>query len=274
VKKNKILILGGGFIGRRLEEGLGADLSCARINSLQDALREISKHKPKIIINCIGSTGKRNVDDCELDPDRTLSANTFVPLILQEAALRNKIKLAHISSGCIYHYNYSCEPPINEKKVPDFFELYYSRSKIYAERALDAFSERFGTLIARIRIPLDNRPHPRNILTKLINYKKVITLPNSLTYIPDFIQAMRHLLKIDAWGIYNLANKGSLKYPQLMDIYKKYRPDFEYGLMDIKQLNSPRTNLILSTRKLEKTGFKVRPVKEVLEECVKEYLKY
>ena len=60
----------------------------------------------------------------------------------------------------------------------------------------------------------------------------------------------------------------------LMDIYKKYVPDFEYKLLPLKNLKLDRTNLLLSVRKLEKTGFKVRHIKDVLKECVEQYVKY
>ncbi|MDD4894342.1 MAG: hypothetical protein PHW54_03410, partial [Candidatus Omnitrophica bacterium] len=84
----------------------------------------------------------------------------------------------------------------------------------------------------------------------------------------------KHLIKINAAGIYNIANKGGLRYPQLMDVYRQYRPDFAYKVIDYKKLHMVRTNLVLSTKKLENTGFKVRNIHEVLEECVKSYLKY
>ena len=271
--EHKILILGCGFIGNRLKEELVSEISDRKIYSFKDAEDEIKKFLPKIIINCIGHVGT-NIDDCELDKDKTLISNTFVPLILGEAALRNNIRLIHISSGCIYHFDYSKDKPIDEKKVPDFFDLFYSRSKIYSEQALGLLSKKYPILIVRIRIPLDNRPHPRNILTKLINYKKAIDTPNSITYIPDFINALKHLIQIEANGIYNVVNKGALTYPALLEIYKKYSPGFQYQVINYKDLNLVRTNLILSTKKLEQTGFKVRDIKEVLEECVQEYLKY
>jgi len=271
--EHKILILGCGFIGNRLKEELGSEISDRKIYSFKDAEDEIKKFSPKIIINCIGHVGT-NIDDCELDKDKTLISNTFVPLILGEVALRNDIRLIHISSGCIYHFDYSKDKPIDEDKAPDFFDLFYSRSKIYSEQALGLLSKKYPILIVRIRIPLDNRPHPRNILTKIINYKKVIDIPNSITYIPDFINALKHLIKIEAKGIYNVVNKGVLKYPELLEIYKKYCPSFQYQVIDYKDLNLVRTNLILSTSKLERTGFKVRDIKEVQEECVQEYLKY
>ena len=71
-----------------------------------------------------------------------------------------------------------------------------------------------------------------------------------------------------------MVNKGPLRYPKLMSIYKKYVPDFKYQVIDYKRLGLVRTNLILSTQKLEKTGFKTRNINEVMEECVKKYLKY
>ena len=97
-------------------------------------------------------------------------------------------------------------------------------------------------------------------------------MPNSVTYIPDFVEALRHLIKIDARGIYNVVNKGGLRYPKLMEVYKKYVPDFQYTVVDYRKLGLVRTNLLLSTRKLEKSGFKVRKIDDVLEECVRGYV--
>lgn len=271
--KDKILILGNGYIGNRLKEELGYELSDKRICSLADAQAEIKRFNPAIIINCIGHTG-RNVDECELDKDKTLTSNAFVPIILAEAALRNNIKLVHISSGCIYHFDHSRDEPITEDKAPDFFDLFYSRTKIYAEAALKTLFKNSPILIVRIRVPLDGYPHPKNLLTKLIKYKKIIDIPNSLTYIPDFVKALEHLIKIDARGIYNVTNKGALLYSQLLEVYKKYVPGFEYRLISYRELNLVRTNLVLSTKKLEEAGFKVRDIKEILEECVQAYLKY
>ncbi|MFH1622508.1 MAG: sugar nucleotide-binding protein [Candidatus Omnitrophota bacterium] len=270
--KSKILILGKGFIGQRLQETLDCKVSQKMIFSLKDAQREIKKYNPNILINCIGYTGKNNVDGCELNKDTTLTANTFIPIILAEVALRNKIKLVHISSGCIYDFNYFKDKPIKEEKIPLYFDLFYSRSKIYSEMSLGALSRKFNILIPRIRIPLDNRAHPKNILSKLISYKKVIDIPNSVTYIPDFIKALKYLLKIDARGIYNIVNKGGLRYPKLLDAYKKYVSNFSYTIIDYKKLNLERTNLILSTKKLEDSGFKMRRIEDIFEECVRGYL--
>lgn len=271
--KDKILILGKGFIGNRLQEEWGCAISDTEICSYKDAQQVVDRFNPEIIINAIGHVGL-NVDECEKDIDKTLLSNSFVPLILAEIALRKNIRFIHISSGCIFHYDYSKDSPIDENRLPDFFELYYSRTKIYSDLPLGLLSKRYPILVIRIRVPLDNHPHPRNLLTKLINYKKVIDIPNSVTYIPDFIKAITHLIKIEAYGIYNVVNTDALIYTELMQAYKKFVPHFKYETIGFKKLNQVRTNLILSTEKLEKSGFKIRNIHEVLEECVKEYVKY
>ena len=271
--KNKVLILGNGYIAEKLHQHWGAPIYKGRILSYQDAVQMFRKHSPRVLVNCIGHTGSRNVDDCEIDPDKTLMANTMVPIWLGELAFREPVKLVHVSSGCTFHYDYSRQKPIKEEDVPDYYNLFYSRTKIYAEGVLDALSGRCNVLIVRIRIPLDNVPHPRNILNKLIKYKQVIDIPNSVTYIPDFIKALDHLLKINARGIFNLSNKGGLRYPDLLDVYKKYDPSFKYTILPMKDFKLERTNLIMSVCKLEKTGFKVRKIQDVLEECVEQYVK-
>jgi len=268
-----ILILGKGFIGLSLQKELACKIDGSRINCFSDAEKLIRKYNPKIVINCIGVSGRRNVDDCEKQKDLTLLANSFIPVILAEACLRDKIKLVHISSGCIFNYDFQKNNPIKENSRDYFFKLFYSRSKIYSDIALEALARDYNILIARIRIPLFNASHPKNLLDKLIKYKKVIDIPNSVTYIPDFIKAVRHLIKIDAVGIYNVVNKGGLRYPKLMEVYQKYVPEFKFKTIVSNKLGLVRTNLILSVSKLEKTGFKVRSINSVLEKCVKEYLK-
>jgi dTDP-4-dehydrorhamnose reductase len=271
--KNKILILGKGYIGTRIQQGLDVQISESLIQNFKQAQELILQSRPRIVINAIGYIG-RNVDACELDKESSLLSNSFVPLLIAEVCLRNKIRFVHISSGCIYHYNYAKDRPITEDKPPDFYELFYSRTKIYSELALENLSRKFPFLVVRIRVPLDDRPSPKNLLDKLIGFKKVIDLPNSITYIPDFIQALRHLIKIGATGVYNTVNKGALRYPQLLEVYRKYVPDFKYRVISYKEMGLVRTNLILSTKKLENSGFKVREIHEVLEECVQNYLKY
>jgi len=269
---DKILIFGKGYFGSRIQHELGGEFAAKKIFTLEDATRQIDRHKPEVVINAIGYIG-RNVDDCELNKERALSANTLAAILLGEACFRTGVRFVHISTGCIYHYDYSKNIPITEEQEPDFYDLFYSRTKVYAEQALLFLARKMPILILRPRVPLDTAPNTKNILTKLISSKKVIDLPNSSTYMPDFIRALKHLLERNAKGIYHTVNKGPLYYPDLVKEYKKHVPGFEYEVIDFKKLNIVRTNVVLSTSKLESSGFKVRAISEVLEECVKEYIK-
>lgn len=273
---NNILIFGKGYIAQRLQQTLDCAATDTRITCFSDVEAILNKHKPEIIINCIGHTGERNVDDCEKAVDKTLLANTYIPILLAEAAYRHQLKFVQIGSGCVYHYDYDKpQPPIKETDMPDFYDLFYSRTRMYAEDVLTQLDpKKYDILNLRIRVPLDNKPYPKNILTKLIEYKTVIDAPNSATYIPDLIKALEHLLKIDARGTYNVVCKGGLQYSTLLDEYKRFIPDFDYKIIRLKDLKLVRTNLVLSTTKLENTGFEVRTANEVAKECIKEYVKF
>ncbi len=270
---NKFLIFGKGYIGTRLQEFLNCPVAQDRIRNFSDVQAAIDKYRPKVIINCIGFTGQSNVDDCEKDIDRTLQANAFVPLLLAEAAYRNKLKFVHISSGCIYHYDYKKQKPISEDLPPDFHDLFYSRTKIYVENALQSLVRKGDVLILRIRVPLDNRKNPRNLFDKLVRYSRVIDAPNSVTYIPDFLKTFKHLIRINAKGIYNVVSKTPLFYPDLLKVYQKFVPQYEFKIIKLKDLKLTRTNVVLSTIKLEKTGIEVRTSKEIIEECVQAWIK-
>jgi len=273
MKKSKVLICGKGFIGEKLEAALAGRADGTFLRCFADAERIVKRYRPAVLINAIGSTGARNVDDCEKDKEGTLTANVFVPVWLAEACLRRGVKFVHISSGCIYHYDYKKDAPITETRAPDYFDLFYSRTKIYAEKALEPFCEKGNVLIVRIRIPLDDRPHPKNVLTKLLRYGKVIEIPNSVTYVPDFVRALKFLLRQDARGIYNVVNRGAMRYADLMEAYRRLRPDFTYKKIRFRSLGLKRTNLIMSAAKLAKAGFRMRPIRSVYKECVREYVR-
>lgn len=265
----KIAILGNGWIGNKLKEHLGGEI-ISSVTTLVGLENTILEMKPEVLINTVGHTGGNNVDACELNRDKTLVSNSLIPLIAAEVAVRNKVKFVHISSGCIYD---GCPTALTEEDPPNFFDLFYSRTKIYAEGALKPMINKYGFLILRPRIPLDNKPHLRNILTKLIGYRKVIDVPNSVTYIPDLLCAVEALLKEDAWGIFNVVNDGTLKYPDLMEAYRVYRPEFQYEITTLEELGIKRTNVILDSSKLGKY-WTARNINWLLDDCVREYTSF
>jgi len=278
MQNKDILVLGNGFIGTRFKEYYGCQNEYTpRIEKYKDIADLLNTYtyagiNKKVIINCIGSVGHSNTDDCEYDIDKTLFANTYIPILLTEYCRRNKIKLVHISSGCLFGDN--TFQAIDEDRKPDFYQLFYSRTKMYSENALKDSLKENNTLVIRIRIPLDNKPNKRNLLDKLIKYKKVIDIANSITYIPDMLKIVNQLIDKDEHGVFNVVNKGALRYKNLLDEYKKRVSGFEYEIKLYDQLiKTPRTNLILSVEKLESVGIQVRHINSLLEECIKEYTK-
>jgi 3,5-epimerase/4-reductase len=267
---SEILIFGDGLIGSKLGPVLKATKALSTISTYEEIQQAIDVHKPKVLVNCI-DIDSPTVDDCEKDLNKSLHILTKIPLLMCEAAIRNRIKLVHISSGCIFNYDYR-DLPLSETYRPDFFDLYYSRLKVYAEAALDAVSAAANILQLRIRMPLDCEPHPQELLTKLLTYKTIVDIPNSVTYIPDFVMAARHLINQDAEGIYNCVNYGGLKNRELLEEFRKYFPTHSYSIIDPAELKKVRTNVILSTDKLEEAGFQVRDIHDILKECVEKYV--
>ena len=76
------------------------------------------------------------------------------------------------------------------------------------------------------------------------------------------------------YGVINTVNEGALRYPKLLDEYKKYVPDFDYSIVDMKKLGIQRTNLTLAPKKLKELGFKNENINNIIPICIKKYAGY
>ena len=267
---NRITVFGNGYIGSQIAKHLECDVVDTKIKSYKDMEKAFDGKKPDVIINAIGVTGTPNVDACEKDVDGTLLANSFVPIILAEYCHRNGIKFVHISSGCIFHHNYTKDEPIKDDDYPDYFDLFYSRTKIYSEMAIRQMCKENGWLILRIRIPFDGSKSERNLLSKLLSFKTVIEIKNSVTYIPDFLKALKWLIDGGENGIYNIVND-PIYYSEILKCYRE-ETDREFNLMPKSELSMPRTNLIMSNEKIHDSGFDMLSSEDVIKKSVDEYI--
>jgi dTDP-4-dehydrorhamnose reductase len=256
----KILLFGRhGYIGSKVQEYFKCGFGCARSNFTQ----HIYDTKPDVVINATGYTGKTNVDDCEDNIALTVEANVGKPIAMAEASQKVGAKFIHISSGCIFE-GYNKEWTEDDK--PNFKDLIYTRTKIACDEYLQQMS---NTLILRIRLPLDHEPHRKNILTKVLKFKDVHATPNSVTYLPDFMGMIKHLIYIDAYGIFNCVQRGALTFKWLLEVYGSE----SQKLAPYSELKQKRSNIIMSTKKLESTGYGVMPIQHVLLECCANYKK-
>ena len=230
--------------------------------------RVLEEQKPDVVINAAGKTGKPNVDWCETHKLETLRANVTGPLILLEETQRIGAKLVHMSSGCIYAGD-NGGGGFKEEDEPNFHGSYYARTKGWADQML----KEFDVLILRIRMPFDGSVHPRTLVGKLLKYTRVLDEPNSITYIPDFIDAAKKLIEKGKSGIYNITNPGAISPYEIMMRYKEVvdsTHQFERLTLDRlgEVVKAGRSNCVLSTEKLEKEGIRMQSVQDAVAEAM------
>ena len=272
----KYLIFGNGFIGNRFANYLkDSTIICDRINTIDDIFLHIEKYNPKIVINAIGKTGRPNVDWCEEHKDETFFSNVTIPSMIAEACTKTDNYMIHIGSGCIYATNRCSGIGFSENDKPNFKGSFYSRTKIFAEKILEEYD---NILQLRIRMPIDDIPSPRNLIDKLIKYKYVINIPNSITYIPDFMNVAKKLMDMHETGTFNITNTGAITHKEILELYKNI-VDSSYELPEFIPLErldtiAQRSNCILFNKRLEQKEMMMRHVLDATEECMKNYAKY
>lgn len=293
----RVLTLGAGFIS----EHLPYEIIPNRISSQDSIEGMLEQHKPDVLINCIGKTGRPNVDWCESHKEETATANTALPILLAEACAKKSIRLVQIGSGCIYFgespnfHNVQADgkpwPDVNWKmphtvmlparkiddgwKETDFAnpKSFYSKSKYACDLVLGSMSH---VTVLRIRMPISSRNTPRNLINKLKGYKQIIDIPNSVTFMDDLSACVQWSIDNNKTGVFHVTNPEPLTAAQIMREYKKHVPEHTFEIISEKQLDditqAKRSNCILNSDKLRLAGFSMTPSKQALEECMAKYV--
>lgn len=272
----KILLLGStGFIGSHFKEALplaGFEIFTPRIEirNHTEIEKQVYKIRPDVIINATGITGRPNVDWCETHPAETFGVNVGGSINIASVAKEFGIYMVQMSSGCVY--DGPKEGGYSEDDEPNYFGSLYSRSRVYSEKILKEFD---NILQLRVRIPITGKPHPKNLIDKLLKYGKIINIPNSCTVIEDFIPAAIELIKRGETGIFNMTNIDAMDHKSIMELYKKIvDPNLEYKIMpedEQKELCKRRANCVLNTDKRENLGIHMPPLRESLVRVLEEY---
>jgi hypothetical protein len=113
-------------------------------------------------------------------------------------------------------------------------------------------------------------------LDKLLQYKKILNVPNSVTIIEDFMPFLERVIEKKPTGILNAVNPGVYEHRDLLERYReKIDPqrEFEYiGLEEFEGLTkAARSNCVLSTSLCEKMGIAMPHVNESLPVLVDRY---
>jgi hypothetical protein len=59
-------------------------------------------------------------------------------------------------------------------------------------------------------MPISDDLHPRNFVTKITKYEKVVNIPNSMTLLHDLLPASIIMAENNVTGVYNFTNPGAI----------------------------------------------------------------
>lgn len=257
--ENIILIGSTGYVGSQVKANLtqGYNVMTRSWRDPQQAYNELCRDLDcapiKAVVNCAGYVGKPNVDACEHNRIACYTANVDFALAIALACQEHDVSLGHVSSGCIYDGG-----PHDETSPANFIKSWYSFTKASAETVLNHLNYK-KMWLWRLRMPFDNDFKtfpPRNLLAKLINYRTVINGTNSITYMPDFIQAVRDFIdKQLPYGTWNLVNPEPITNARIIELLDYERVVIDQNSAMAKSLMlAPRSFCTLDTKKAQSQG--------------------
>lgn len=278
-----IYLLGGsGYVGQAYQalltrKGIAfrnlrrADLDYTQPSLLAAALR---RERPDFLINAAGYTGKPNVDACEIHKTECLFGNAVLPGLVAQACAEAGVPWGHVSSGCIYNGARSGGGGFTETDTPNFtFRSppcsFYSGSKALGEEVLAGASQ---TYIWRLRIPFNNIDNPRNYLSKLMRYARLLEATNSISQLDEFCAATfacweKHV----PFDTYNVTNPGFVTTHEIVDLIKQsgvsrkefvfFKDEDEFMRVAAK---TPRSNCVMDSSKLASAGIQMTEVHEAV----------
>jgi len=257
-----IALIGHGYIGKKIAIELHSAKVPFRWVSHND-IHLLQHQTLDWVINAAGFTGTPNVDQCEVKKQECVQGNVVFPFLLTTFV---KCPIIHISSGCIYT-GYK-EGGWLESDPPNFdFNngSFYSGSKALEQAILELIPYQY---ILRIRLPFGAFSHPKNYLTKISNYQKLVDFENSLTSIDDLAKVVLAIMeKRPMPTIYNVCNPGSTttrKVADMMGLKKEWFTHEEFNAA----VKAPRSNCVMNTDRICKV-YNMRPVEEALQHATK-----
>ena len=249
-----IVLIGHGYVGKHIACELESQKLEYQWISHRDTIPSCD-----VIINAAGYTGSPNVDACEIHKQETIDGNVLWPVKLELSHPNTPI--VHISSGCVYG---GYEKVFTEDDTPNFdFNngSFYSGSKALGQKLLEPYMHK--SYLLRIRMPFGDYDDPKNFLTKMKNYEKLVSYDNSLSYMPDVARfAVLCATSPIFTGIYNVCNPGhsnAHEIVKMMGIDKEFYTEEEFK----HAVKAPRSNCILATNKISLV-YNIQDVKTAL----------
>ena len=287
----RILIYGGkGWIGQQFIDLLkkkgknNFELGNVHCENTQDLIKEIDSFNPSHIVSFIGRTfgpGFSTIDYLEQPGklDENIRDNLFCPLTLALLCKDRAIHFTYLGTGCIFNYDEQhtvIENPFTEVDEPNFKDSNYSLVKGYTDRLMHFFED--DVLNLRIRMPITSKTNPRNFITKITNYKKICSVPNSMTVLDDFLPIFLDMMEKKITGTYNCTNPGIIEHNEILSMYKEIIDSkFTWENFTIQEqdkiLLSKRSNNFLDTYKISKLYVELPDIRTSVKRCLQK-MKY
>lgn len=289
----RLLIYGSeGWIGKQFIEILDKNniqyiKGNSRTNNKKTLENEIDYYKPTSIISFIGRThgyiGKEyysTIDYLEQKGklQENIRDNLYSPLLLAHLSNKKNIHYTYLGTGCIFNYddNHICgkeENGFTESDLPNFFGSSYSIVKGYTDQIMNLFD---NVLNLRIRMPITHNVNPRNFITKITNYKKICSMPNSMTVLPELLPKLIDMINMKITGTINFTNPGLISHNEILNMFKDIvDPEFTWNNFSIQEqskiLSSERSNNYLDTNKLQRLFPDIKNIKDSIKECLIKY---
>jgi len=281
--------------------------SCVKRVSLDtqsEIIDEFANYKPTHAISFIGRThgavGEKlfsTIDYLEQDGKliENLRDNLTAPLLLAYICKYAGAHFTYLGTGCIFAYRdgedvermlrYDSDGPdtmndcykFKESDAPNFFGSSYSIVKGVTDRIMqerNCICE--SVLNLRIRMPIIKRDHPRNFITKITNYSKVCSLPNSMTVLDEFLPYALVLMQHRYAGTLNFVNPGVISHNEILQMYRSHvNSEFTWTNFTVEEQNeilaSKRSNNYLDNEKLLSIFPKVRHIYDAVQDCMRFY---
>lgn len=212
------------------------------------------------------------------------------PLVVALACWARGIHLTYLGTGCIFAYDSEHPMPVDcadpatqraerrgfvEEDRPNFVGSSYSVVKGSTDRLLHLPPLCDAVLNVRIRMPITADANPRNFLTKICNYRRICSVPNSMTVLPQLLPLMADMARHRRVGTINLVNPGVISHNQILDLYRQtVDPAFEYTNFSVEEQNAilaaERSNNHLDTSQLQKLYPDVLDIRQALRRVMEE----
>ncbi|XP_057510398.1 bifunctional dTDP-4-dehydrorhamnose 3,5-epimerase/dTDP-4-dehydrorhamnose reductase-like [Actinidia eriantha] len=263
-KPFKFLIYGrtgwiGGLLGKLCESrGIDFVYGSGRLENRSSLEADIADVNPTHVFNAAGVTGRPNVDWCESHKVETIRTNVVGTLTLADVCREKGLVLINYATGCIFEYDsehlLGSGIGFKEEDTPNFIGSFYSKTKAMVEDLLKNY-ENVCTL--RVRMPISSDlSNPRNFITKITRYEKVVNIPNSMTILDELLPISIEMAKRNLTGIWNFTNPGVVSHNEILEMYRDYiDPNFTWKNFTLEEqakvIVAPRSNNELDASKLK-----------------------